>query len=110
LSDSERGRAFVDLLKEAWPTMLPRQGRPDESGLVVADFEAVMRHLEPAWHRGEAARFIRWMICWRLSGAADQVRAGDQSQNRQGPRPDDPAVAPAAGGSGDRMMELEDKQ
>src|SRR5260370_30845130 len=30
-----------------------------------------------------------------------QVRPGHQSQDRQGPRPDDPAVAPAAGGSGD---------
>jgi hypothetical protein len=35
--------------------------------------------------------------------AADQVRSGDQPQDRQGPRPDDPAVAPAAGGSGDRV-------
>src|SRR6202011_1461379 len=30
--------------------------------------------------------------------------AGDQPQDREGPRPDDPAVAPAAGGSGDRVM------
>ncbi len=37
--------------------------------------------------------------------AADQVRAGHQPQDRQGPRPDDPAVAPAAGGSGDRVMD-----
>ena len=29
----------------------------------------------------------------------------DQPQDRQGPRPDDPAVAPAAGGSGDRVMD-----
>jgi hypothetical protein len=35
--------------------------------------------------------------------AAHEVRAGDQPQDRQGARPDDPAVAPAAGGSGDRM-------
>ena len=35
----------------------------------------------------------------------DQVRAGHQPQDRQGPRPDDPAVAPAAGGSGDRVMD-----
>jgi hypothetical protein len=28
---------------------------------------------------------------------------GDQPQDRQGPGPDDPAVAPAAGGSGDRV-------
>ena len=34
-----------------------------------------------------------------------QVRAGDQPQDRQGPRPDDPAVAAAAGGSGDRVMD-----
>ena len=37
--------------------------------------------------------------------AAHQVRAGHQPQDRQGPRPDDPAVAPAAGGSGDRVMD-----
>ena len=35
--------------------------------------------------------------------AADQVRAGHQPQDREGPRPDDAAVAPAAGGSGDRV-------
>jgi ABC-type uncharacterized transport system substrate-binding protein len=33
----------------------------------------------------------------------DEVRAGHQPQDRQSPRPDDPAVAPAAGGSGDRV-------
>jgi ABC-type uncharacterized transport system substrate-binding protein len=33
-------------------------------------------------------------------GAAHAVRAGHQPQDREGPRPDDPAVAPAAGGSG----------
>ena len=32
---------------------------------------------------------------------SDQVRAGHQPQDRQGPRPDHPAVAPAAGGPGD---------
>jgi len=33
---------------------------------------------------------------------ANKVRTGDQPQDRQGPRPRDPAVAPAAGGSRDR--------
>ena len=37
--------------------------------------------------------------------AADQVRAGHQPQDRQGPRPDDPAVAAGAGGSGDRVVD-----
>ena|SRR6266545_7012635 len=37
--------------------------------------------------------------------AAHQVRAGHQPQDRQSPRPDDPAIAPAAGGSGDRVMD-----
>ena len=37
--------------------------------------------------------------------AAHQVRAGHQPQDRQGPRPHDPAVAPAAGRSGDRVMD-----
>jgi hypothetical protein len=40
---------------------------------------------------------------WRQTGrsagpAADEIRAGDQSQDRQGARPDDPAVAAAARG------------
>src|SRR5258708_4296752 len=35
--------------------------------------------------------------------AADYVRAGDHPQDRQGPRPDNPAVTPPAGGSGDRV-------
>src|SRR5262245_41072681 len=39
------------------------------------------------------------------SRAGDQVRAGGQPQNRQGPRPHDPALAAAAGGSGDRIVD-----
>src|SRR5713101_6644874 len=38
-------------------------------------------------------------------GAADDVRAGHQPQDRQGPRPDDPAVALAASGSGNRVID-----
>src|SRR5512134_3607044 len=33
----------------------------------------------------------------------NEVRAGHQSQDREGPRPHHPAVAASAGGSGDRM-------
>ncbi len=36
--------------------------------------------------------------------ATHKVRAGDQHPDRQGPRPDDPTVAPAASRSGDRMI------
>jgi ABC-type uncharacterized transport system substrate-binding protein len=38
--------------------------------------------------------------------AADEVRAGHQPQDRQGPRPDDPAVGARAGGRSDRVMWL----
>src|SRR5262249_30039033 len=37
--------------------------------------------------------------------AADQIRAGHQPQDRQGSRPDDPAVPASAGRSGDRVVE-----
>ena len=37
--------------------------------------------------------------------AADEVRAVRQPEGREGARPDDPAVAAAAGGSGNRMMD-----
>ena len=43
-------------------------------------------------------------------GAAHQVRAGHQPQDRQGPGPDDPAVAPAEGGSGDRVRNRRQRQ
>jgi len=36
---------------------------------------------------------------------AHQVRSGHQPHDRQGARPDDPAVAPAAGGPGDRVID-----
>jgi putative ABC transport system substrate-binding protein len=36
-------------------------------------------------------------------GAADEIRAGDQSQDREGARPHDPAVAPATRRAGDRV-------
>ena len=56
LSDSERGAAFVALLKEAWPRA-PRRGRPreDDRGL-LADFPAIRDMLTPAWSKGAAAR------------------------------------------------------
>jgi ABC-type uncharacterized transport system substrate-binding protein/mannose-6-phosphate isomerase-like protein (cupin superfamily) len=38
-------------------------------------------------------------------GATDQVRAGHQPQDRQGARPHHPAVAAAAGGSSDRIVD-----
>src|SRR5258706_802620 len=37
--------------------------------------------------------------------AGFEIRAGSQSQDRQGPWPDDPAVAPPTGGSGDRVVD-----
>src|SRR4029453_7315716 len=37
--------------------------------------------------------------------APHEVRTGHQPQDRQGPRPEDPAVAPAAGGPGDRLVD-----
>src|SRR6185503_5563184 len=43
--------------------------------------------------------------CGPARGAAYQVRAGHQPQDGQGARPDDPAVAPAEGGSGDRVID-----
>jgi ABC-type uncharacterized transport system substrate-binding protein len=51
----------------------------------------------PDTERGEAGR--------AASRAAHEIRARHQSQDGQGPRPHDPAVAPAAGGSGDRVIE-----
>ena len=36
--------------------------------------------------------------------AADQIRSGDQPQDREGPRPHDPAVALGTGRSGDRAV------
>src|SRR5260370_24778866 len=42
----------------------------------------------------------------RVAGTfAANDRAGHHPQDCQGPRPHDPAVAPAAGGSGDRVMD-----
>jgi hypothetical protein len=38
------------------------------------------------------------------SDSSYEVRTRHQPQDRQGPRPDDPALAPAAGGSGDRVI------
>src|SRR4029450_3511143 len=42
--------------------------------------------------------------------AADKVRTGDQSQDRQGARSDDPADPATAGGSRDRSMREQDRQ
>jgi len=47
-------------------------------------------------------RILKGREPWRPSGrASHHLRAGCESEDRQGPRPYDPAVAAAAGGSGD---------
>ena len=43
------------------------------------------------------------LLSYGAIGAADQVRACDQPQDRQGPRRDDPADAVTAGGSRGRL-------
>jgi hypothetical protein len=50
----------------------------------------------PTWTRSSRAPS-------RTTFPAHEVRTHHQPQHRQGSRPDDPAVAPAAGGSGDRV-------
>jgi putative ABC transport system substrate-binding protein len=50
-------------------------------------------------------KMLRIKACRRAGTAADEIRAGHQSQNRQGARPHDPAVAAAAGGSGDPVVD-----
>src|SRR6185295_5778429 len=84
---------------------------------------------QPVWRakccRGRCASVLRPLYIRRLSAccqirrshpqgrqarrsprrAADEVRVGHQPQDRQGPRPDDPAVGAGAGGSGDRVMD-----
>src|SRR5262249_40341718 len=62
------------------------------------------RHVSPGRHlrrqnsKGRQAR--------RPAGrAADQVRAGDQPQDRQGPRVDDSSLSAGSGGPGDRVVE-----
>src|SRR5262249_54198694 len=56
---------------------------------------SLLRRQDPA--RGQSGRSSR--------GAADEVRAGHQPQDRQGSRIDDPAIAAAAGGSGHRIVD-----
>jgi hypothetical protein len=52
-------------------------------------------------------RPIRSPVTGRSAGSASgEVRAGHQPQDRQGPRADDPAVAPAAGRPGHRVAPL----
>jgi hypothetical protein len=76
LSEPERGQAFVDLLKDAWP-VAPRRGRQpnDVSGLLV-DFPKIQAHLADAWAKGEAAK---------RAAVADVERAAriDLDLNRQ---------------------------
>lgn len=57
LTDAERGQAFMDLLREAWPRELPRQGRPreDYSGL-LSDFPEIRDQLATTWGKGIKAR------------------------------------------------------
>ena len=59
--------------------------------------------LPPFLRRSHSA----WCEAQRPAGSiSDQVSAGHQPQDRQGHRPDDSALAAAAGGSGDRIVPL----
>jgi putative tryptophan/tyrosine transport system substrate-binding protein len=115
-------RARVDgLLVVNRPQLRRRQGAPGRAGAPRATAEHV---------RGVALRRSRWPdgLRAKLPGdlparcrvrgedskgrqprgsarrAAEQIRAGHQPQDRQGPRPHDPAVAAGAGGSGHRVV------
>jgi fatty-acyl-CoA synthase len=69
--------------------------------------EAVMAFVIPKdGERLQPEEVVAFARCkpWRFAHrAAHQVRAGHQPQDRQDARPDDPAVAPAAGGPGNRV-------
>jgi hypothetical protein len=55
LSESERGAAFVALLKDAWP-MAPRRGREPDDVRLLSDFPRIEAHLAGAWPKGEEAK------------------------------------------------------
>src|SRR5262245_56103066 len=59
----------------------------------------------PARHRLRRQNSQRHQARRPPRRAAHQVRTRHQPQDRQGPRPDDPAVPPTAGGSGHRVMD-----
>ena len=103
------------LLDDAPPTDLRSRGEVSPPcGLHVPGLRSgrrvdVVRHGPTAMFR-RAADYVDKILERRQAGrpsgrAADQVRAGDQPQDRQGPRPHDPAVAAGAGGSGDRVVD-----
>src|SRR6266446_7570142 len=66
----------------------------------TAGIEPTARHgvrgLDPSGHKA----------CRSPSRAADQVELVINMEDRQGPRPDDPPVGPATGGSGDRVSDV----
>ena len=102
---AERQRLGELAIAHRLPTMFQIKDYAEAGGLMSygADLRRPLparRHLRRQDPQGRQAR--------RYSHrAAHEVRAGHQPQDRQGPRPDDPAVAPAAGGSGDRIVETQ---
>jgi len=69
--------------------------------------DLVARHRLPAMYHFRFYVELGRLACYAPARrspcrTANKVRTGDQPQDRQGPRPRDPAVAPAAGGSRDR--------
>jgi hypothetical protein len=66
-------------------------GGGSDTSANVGAFRQGLREL--GWVEGQNI-----VIDYRFADGRHEVRAGHQPQDRQGPRPDDPAIAAAAGG------------
>ena len=87
------------------PTMYPFPGMAEEGGLIAYGPNIVQFWRES--HASAGRRIVaRGKSRRRSRRAADQVRAGDQSQDRHGARADHPRILPRPRRQGDRIKGL----
>ena len=90
-------------LKSRLPSMYGIKEAVEAGGLMY--YGADLADELPARRLLRGQDLERRQACRSAGRAADEVRVGDQSQNRQADRPDDSAERAGAGGQGDQVRQ-----
>ncbi len=90
-------------LKSRLPSMYGNREAVDAGGLMYYGADLADSYRRVAYYVDRILKGSQ--ACRSAGGAADEVRAGDQSEDRKADRPDDSAQRACEGGQGDQMNE-----
>ena len=101
LMSANRKRIADFALKSRLPSVYGNREAVDAGGLMSYGADLADSYRRVAYLRGQNSEGSQ--ACRSAGGAADEVRAGDQSEDGEADRPDDSAERAGAGGQGDQM-------